>query len=701
MNKKILLIILLITSQFLKLFAKEETYINTKNLTYDQNKNIVIFSEETKININDTNINLNKGYIDYKNDLVVIDGNFYLSQNKNILSGDNLKSNLKLDNFSANKVNFIYENTFKIDSESIQRKKNEISFLNNFVTACKLDGYFNCPTWSLRVKETNYDFVEDKFIHYDSFLQIADYKVLYLPYLSHYGTKADRKRGFLTPSAELTIGKDNSFKLPYYIPLDKTSDLTITPKIIFNSLDIGNSYSIASKYNKKNKNGYINIDLENIKKTSESSLYSNWEIDTYQVIDRNNVLKIRALFTNSISTSRSLNEEPVPFKDLSFSIERYESLFANDYTKFEVSSVESFDQANNDLIPTNSSIYYESILPQNNKISISNKFQMNHITRNFSTNDNPSESIIFNIDNDFMFNNRAKNFLNLNKIIISNNFYNYQFTHDEDLNRNENNNFISASSEVISEIFNDTQLTLKLIHNQNLVKTKSIINEQNKSVTFNYNSQLNQIREFGSDMVVNSSRAVYALEHKFNIDKINLDLKLNQSYDFKKNTDYLSRINQLSNLSDYAVQFHSMYDKFNFTLDARLDQTDLRKKEMNYEFEYSEDLNITASYNETSEDAFKNISNNSKSLNFSIHDLLNDNVSYSLNSSLDLKNDYSPYSNKLTLNFFDECSNLEIYYENRRFNDNFNTTPEEKIGVSFTMDYIGYFGIEQRSSLFQ
>jgi lipopolysaccharide assembly outer membrane protein LptD (OstA) len=108
MNKKILLIIFLIASQFLKLFAKEETYINTKNLTYDQNKNIVIFSEETKININDTNINLNKGYIDYKNDLVVIDGNFYLSQNKNILSGDNLKSNLRLDNFSANKVNFIY-----------------------------------------------------------------------------------------------------------------------------------------------------------------------------------------------------------------------------------------------------------------------------------------------------------------------------------------------------------------------------------------------------------------------------------------------------------------------------------------------------------------------------------------------------------------------------------------------------------------
>ncbi len=49
------------------------------------------------------------------------------------------------------------------------------------------------------------------FTHFDTFLQIADYKVFYLPYFSHYGAKAPRKKGFLTPTIEFTIGGDQGY----------------------------------------------------------------------------------------------------------------------------------------------------------------------------------------------------------------------------------------------------------------------------------------------------------------------------------------------------------------------------------------------------------------------------------------------------------------------------------------------------------
>ena len=39
-------------------------------------------------------------------------------------------------------------------------------------------------------------------------------------------------------------------------------------------------------------------------------------------------------------------------------------------------------------------------------------------------------------------------------------------------------------------------------------------------------------------------------------------------------------------------------------------------------------------------------------------------------------------------------------YTNVRFNDNFNTLPEEKIGLTFNMDYLGFFGYEQSTNLF-
>ena len=53
---------------------------------------------------------------------------------------------------------------------------------------------------------------------------------------------------------------------------------------------------------------------------------------------------------------------------------------------------------------------------------------------------------------------------------------------------------------------------------------------------------------------------------------------------------------------------------------------------------------------------------------------------------------------KITL--FDECSQLDVTYSNTRFNDNYNTNPEEKINFMFTMDYLGFFGYEQSTDLF-
>jgi hypothetical protein len=68
-------------------------------------------------------------------------------------------------------------------------------------------------------------------------------------------------------------------------------------------------------------------------------------------------------------------------------------------------------------------------------------------------------------------------------------------------------------------------------------------------------------------------------------------------------------------------------------------------------------------------------------------------------SSLDLKNNFNPYSSTINLNIFDDCSALEISYLNTRFNDNYNTKPEEIISFKFSMDYIGFFGYEQKTNL--
>ena len=95
--------------------TKDNTYINSSNIIYDEKNDIVTLSKNSKININDTNILIDRGVIDYNSDLLEVFGNFYLYQELNILSGKNLIGNTNLTKFEAKDVSYIYDNDLKID----------------------------------------------------------------------------------------------------------------------------------------------------------------------------------------------------------------------------------------------------------------------------------------------------------------------------------------------------------------------------------------------------------------------------------------------------------------------------------------------------------------------------------------------------------------------------------------------------------
>ena len=187
--------------------TNNETYISSQNITYNENENIIELAENSKINFNDINILIDKGIIDYNNDKFEVFGNFYLYEKLNILSGKNLVGDTNLNSFKTENVSYIYNEDLKIDAEKLNKNEDLIYFYNNFLTPCEIEGYFNCPTWSLRIDETKYDIQKDKFTHFDTFLQIADYK-FFNCHISPLWFQTSRQKGFLTPTLELNIGGD-------------------------------------------------------------------------------------------------------------------------------------------------------------------------------------------------------------------------------------------------------------------------------------------------------------------------------------------------------------------------------------------------------------------------------------------------------------------------------------------------------------
>mgnify|MGYP001161009406 FL=1 len=142
MNNRYLLIkiiIIFLFYQTIKLNADDnETYINSNNITYNEKDNIVELAKNSKININDINVLIDKGVIDYNNNTIEVFGNFYLYEDLNILSGNNLVGDTDLDYLSAIEVNYIYNNDLKIDSKKFQKRKDTLYFYDNFLSPCNI-----------------------------------------------------------------------------------------------------------------------------------------------------------------------------------------------------------------------------------------------------------------------------------------------------------------------------------------------------------------------------------------------------------------------------------------------------------------------------------------------------------------------------------------------------------------------------------
>ncbi len=701
MNKFLvsLIIVLFFFKQIIILNANNDTYINTTNITYDEEKNIVELAENSKININNTNILVDRGVIDYNKNSIKVFGNFYLYQELNILSGKDLIGNTNLNNFTANNVSYIYNNDLKIDSDKAKRSNDIIYFYNNFLTPCELEGFFNCPTWSLRIDETQYNIVRDKFVHYDSFLQIADYKVFYLPYFSHYGVKAPRQKGFLTPTIEFSLGGDTGVVTPYYFPINESSDLIFRPKFIFSSdLSFLDQYTLSTLINSKNSGGNVSIDIFNKKLKNKKNTYSSAKLKVNQTINRKNKLSYEALITNSVSTTRSINDEANTFEDIFIRLESYDFLNQYDYLKSEISTVEALDATNSGLIPLSPSIKYSNQIFVKNNLAFSNNVNFINLKRSNSGLSKPSDSTSIKFRNSLSSGNKFKNFNTYNEMIFINNFGNYKYEHSSRLNDDVFKSHLIFSSDNFLN-YNNIKPRLKFITNLDLV-SDNIINEDSKALGFNYQNQYADSRLYGNDLSDNSSRVVYGLENNFRFNDQKLNLNINQSYDLEKNTNYTNQINQESHFSDIALEAKTIFNNISFQIDSRLSNKELEKKEMNYFFSYSDKFDLGLNYNETNAKAFKDMSSDTQSLGIDFGKKINENLIFTMNSNLNLKDDYSPLTQTFKISLLDECSRLDISYLDERYNDDYNTKPSETISISFHMDYLGFFGYEQKSNLF-
>lgn len=121
-------------------------------------------------------------------------------------------------------------------------------------SSCKVCEGDQTPLWEIRARRVVHD-EEERQIYFDNAVfRLAGVPVFYIPRLRIPDPSLDRATGFLSPTLRTTSDLGAGLKIPYFIVLSPSSDLTVTPYIT-----VRNSQTLDLRYRQVFSTGQIEL----------------------------------------------------------------------------------------------------------------------------------------------------------------------------------------------------------------------------------------------------------------------------------------------------------------------------------------------------------------------------------------------------------------------------------------------------------
>ncbi len=128
-------------------------------------------------------------------------------------------------------------------------------------SSCKVCAGSPTPLWEIRARRVVHDELERQIYFDNAVFRLAGIPVFYIPRLRMPDPTLERATGFLTPSLRTTSDLGAGLKLPYFIALGPSSDLTLIPYVtVRDSQTLGFRYRRAFATGTIEMNGAITSD---------------------------------------------------------------------------------------------------------------------------------------------------------------------------------------------------------------------------------------------------------------------------------------------------------------------------------------------------------------------------------------------------------------------------------------------------------
>ena len=354
-----------------KVFIEQRYTIDTKDLFFFRNQNILSSSKNTTLKDSSLN-NIYKLL------------NFEYSTNQEILKGEKIEVttnyqeddsdkfffetgffDLKKNEFLAKDVRVKLHKTLFDDEKNDPRINAATGYgdkLNRYFekgvfTSCKKTD--SCPPWKISSSKIHHDTIKKQVIYKDAWLEIYDFPVAYFPKFFHPDPSVKRQSGFLTPQLTESNTHGSSIYTPYFFVISDDKDVTIKPRLFDD-----NKFILQNEYRQKTEKSLTIADFSlmtghdsawddkgdsrshffsntNIRLDLESFIKSNLEIN-YEKTSNDNYLKLfnfleSPLLTENIDvleTSFKLDLEHQNY-DLTTSFAMYETLSGSSSDRYQ------------------------------------------------------------------------------------------------------------------------------------------------------------------------------------------------------------------------------------------------------------------------------------------------------------------------------------------------------------------------------
>lgn len=149
----------------------------------------------------------------------------------------------------------VLDQQMQIAAASVERADGNLTRMNAVVaSSCPVCASNPTPLWEIRAASVTHDQDAQQLYFEAAQFRIAGMPVAYFPHLRLPDPTLRRARGFLTPRAAVRSGLGAGVSLPYFIPLGRAHDLTITP-----SLYSGEAAALALRYRAAFANGGLEL----------------------------------------------------------------------------------------------------------------------------------------------------------------------------------------------------------------------------------------------------------------------------------------------------------------------------------------------------------------------------------------------------------------------------------------------------------